>query len=157
MNSTRSLVIKGYSQGVPTPFLKGWQHVAYNFVIYIKWSRPGLITMMWMSCNSMWNIDLNGHLQLTRAPHQGHIKNMSSSYSMGFVCFSTWLCKAVIHKWRPANFNFFWSPPLSHSYVLCLIYLCHTTTNPSPPNCVMSFLNVPKDTICVTFIADTIL
>ena len=35
-------------------------------------------------------------------------------------------------------------PPLSRFYVLCLMYLCPTITNPPPLIWVMSFMTVPK-------------
>ena len=43
--------------------------------------------------------------------------------------------KRVIYKWRHANFNFFDHPLPAVtllSYVLCLINLCYTITNPLP-------------------------
>ena len=42
----------------------------------------------------------------------------------------------VNHKWPYTHLNFFDPPgppaPPSHSYILCLMYLCHTITNPFP-------------------------
>ena len=44
----------------------------------------------------------------------------------------------VTQIWR---FSDDYSPPLSCTYVLCLLYLPHTTTNPLSPTCMTSFMN----------------